>query len=373
MKIALLHNQKPDVNGEASPASDQYAEWDHPKTIQAVIAALGERHQVVAMDCNPAKLAELVTRLIREQPDICFNMVEGIGSPSREAQVPALLEMLGLRYTASDVLTLATTLDKARTKEILAFHQIATPAFWVVRCPSELAVLLSAAPAFPLIVKPLHEGSSKGIFERSVVDCAEGLRRQICEVTGCYGQPAIVEAFLPGREFTVALMGNGPTVVVLPIVEILFDSLPRGSKRIYSYEAKWLWDDPSRPVEVSRCPALLDPDLQAEIETLCRRAYRALRCRDWARIDVRLDAADRPNILEINPLPGVLPDPDEHSCLPAAARAAGLTYSQLINRVLDEALLRYGLLPGAQPHSHGSTDAFQEPILQGAESLGDSD
>jgi D-alanine-D-alanine ligase len=152
-------------------------------------------------------------------------------------------------------------------------------------------------------------------------------------------------------------------VVVLPIVEVLFDSLPKGSQRIYSYEAKWLWDNPSRPVEVSRCPAQISPDLQAEIETLCRRAYRALRCRDWARIDVRLDAADRPNILEINPLPGILPDPAEHSCLPCAARAAGLTYSQLINRVLDEALQRYGLLPGAHIHGHGSRSAIPEPIL----------
>ncbi len=368
MKIALLYNQKPSITGEASTASDIYAEWDHPQTIQAVADALRERHEVVAIDCNPSKLPELVARLVSEKPDICFNIVEGIGAPSREAQVPAILEMLGLPYTASDVLTLATTLDKARTKEILAFHQIATPDFWLVRCPSELAALLAEGPSFPLIVKPLHEGSSKGIFERSVVGCAAELQRQVCEVTGCYGQPALVETFLPGREFTVALMGNGPSVVVLPIVEILFDALPKDCKRIYSYEAKWLWDDPSKPVDVSRCPAQICPDLQAEIETLCRRAYLALRCRDWARIDVRLDASGRPTIIEINPLPGILPDPAEHSCLPLAARAAGLTYPQLINRVLDEALLRYELQPGAQSNGHKSSSAFPEPMLDGAES-----
>lgn len=343
MKIALLYNQKPGSDGAPPGALDEYAEWDNPQTIQAVAHALGERHEVVTLDCGPARLPELVHRLIREEPDICFNMVEGIGAPSREAQVPALLEMLGLRYTASDVLTLATTLDKARTKEILAVHHIPTPHSWLVHTPSQLAALLAENPPFPLIVKPLHEGSSKGIFERSVVGCEEELRRQVSEVTGCYGQPAFVETFLPGREFTVALLGNGDTVEVLPIVEILFDHLPQDCKRIYSYEAKWLWDDPSRPVEVFHCPAKLTPMLQTEIQTLCRRAYQALRCRDWARIDVRLDALGRASVLEINPLPGILPDPAAHSCFPLAARTAGLSYAQLINRVLDEALMRYGL------------------------------
>ena len=348
MKIVLLYNQKPTCDGSGPQAPDTYAEWDTPQTIQAVAQALGQRYEVVALDCGLAELPGLVSRLISEQPDICFNMVEGMGAPSREAQVPALLEMLGLRYTASDVLTLATTLDKARTKEILAAHLVPTADSWLVRTPSELPTLLAKNPPFPLIVKPIHEGSSKGIFERSVVGSEADLLRQVCEVTDSYGQPALVEAFLPGREFTVALLGNGAAVEVLPIVEILFDHLPKDCKHIYSYEAKWLWDVPSQPVEVFQCPAKLDPVLQTEIETLCRRAYHALRCRDWARIDLRLDAAGRAHVLEINPLPGILPDPAEHSCFPLAARTAGLDYAQLINRVLDVALLRYGLLPVAE-------------------------
>jgi D-alanine-D-alanine ligase len=268
-------------------------------------------------------------------------MVEGTGALSREAQVPALLDMLGLRYTASDVLTLATCLDKARTKEILAFHRIPTPAFRVFHPSADLDDSAASTLTFPLIVKPLHEGSSKGIFERSLVTSRRELDRQINEVLRQYQQPALVEEFLSGREFTVALMGNGPGVEVLPIVEIMLDHLPPGAKPLYSYEAKWIWDDPAQPIDLLHCPAKVTSALQAEVESICQRAYHALRCRDWGRIDVRLDAAGRAHVLEINPLPGIQPDPDAHSSFPLAARTHGLSYAQLIHRVVDLALKRY--------------------------------
>jgi D-alanine-D-alanine ligase len=137
-------------------------------------------------------------------------------------------------------------------------------------------------------------------------------------------------------------MGNGEDIDVLPIVEISFDSLPSGANPIYSYEAKWVWDSRAKPLEIFRCPAPLEPALREEIERLCRAAYRVLRCRDWARIDIRCDAQGRPHILELNPLPGILPQPEDNSCFPKAARAAGLSYNQLINRVLDIALARNG-------------------------------
>lgn len=344
MKVALLYNQKPLVSCGERYASDEFAEWDNPETIGAIAAALRERHEVIPVDCHPEKIKDVIDVLLRVQPDICFNIVEGIGTASREAQIPALLDMLGLKYTASGVLTLATTLDKARTKQILAYHKIPTPAFQVIYDESELPGVLSLISVFPMIVKPLYEGSSKGVFERSVVHSVEELYKQVKEVLGEYRQPALVERFLDGREFTVALLGNGQNVEVLPIVEICFDNLPKESKRIYSYEAKWLWDDPNKPVDVFQCPANLPVSVAGQIAEVCKSAYRSLNCRDWARIDVRLDFEGVPNVIEVNPLPGVLPDPEEHSCFPMAARAAGINYNQLINRVLDEAIKRYNSL-----------------------------
>lgn len=343
MRIAFLYNQKPEPGSLDGAGTDTYSEWDSPETIEAIARALRLRHEVIQLDCHPARLDEVVKTLGAERPDLCFNLAEGIGELSREAQIPALLDLLGLRYTASDVLTLASTLDKARTKEILHDHGVPTPAFEVISDPAELASRRAELRGFPLIVKPLHEGSSKGIFERSVVSDPPALARQVHEVLDVYRQPALVEDYLPGREFTVALLGNGDRLEVLPIVEVVFDHLPPSSKHIYSHEAKWVWDTANRPQETLRCPAPVCPALQREIEDISRRAFHALRCRDWARIDVRLDASGRAHVLEINPLPGVLPNPDSHSCFPLAARTAGLTFDQLILRVVDEALRRYGL------------------------------
>ena len=341
MKIALLFNQKPDPKAGAGTSVDTYCEWDTPETIRAVADALRARHDVVEIDCHPERLPHVIAQLQREKPDLCFNIAEGAGTVSREAQIPALLDMLGLRYTASDAVTLAITLDKARTKEILSYHQIPTPDFFVIRSLAELDDPAMQSMSFPLMVKPLHEGSSKGIFERSLVTSRADLVCQVKEVLQEYRQPALIEAFLPGREFTVALLGNGSVVEVLPIIEIAFDLLPPGAKPVYSYEAKWVWDVPTQPIEMLRCPAPIEPLLKSEIESVCRRAYDVLRCRDWARIDVRLDSTGRAHILEVNPLPGILPNPDEHSAFPLAARAHGLNYPQLINRVVETALRRY--------------------------------
>jgi D-alanine-D-alanine ligase len=198
------------------------------------------------------------------------------------------------------------------------------------------------AVEFPAIVKPLHEGSSKGVYNSSVVQNRAELLREVDAVCMTYREPALVEEFLSGREFTVALLGNGIDLRVLPIVEIMFDALPPGAAPIYSYEAKWVWDTVEKPLEIYGCPAELDGVLLRQIEDLARKTYRVLRCRDWSRIDIRLDASGKPHIIEINPLPGILPRPEDNSCFPKAARAAGMTYNQLINAAADIAMRRCG-------------------------------
>jgi D-alanine-D-alanine ligase len=206
-----------------------------------------------------------------------------------------------------------------------------------------MEMLEDARVRFPSIVKPLHEGSSKGIYNSCVVRNTGELEREVQTILDVYREPALLEEFLTGREFTVALLGNGDSVQVLPVVEINFDSLPPGANPIYSYEAKWVWDSRDKPLQIFSCPANIPDSLQKDIEQLSLNAYRILRCRDWSRIDLRCDAKGKPSILEVNPLPGILPKPEDNSCFPKAARASGMSYNQLINRVLDVALLRWGL------------------------------
>lgn len=358
--IALVYNLKTETSQSTSPLSDPtsepsaqppslipvdhvrrdadlYAEWDTIDTIHAVRDALAERFPVEMIEANE----EAYEHLRRRRPDFVFNIAEGLNGVSRESQIPAMLELLRIPYLGSDPLTLALCLDKSRAKEVLTYYRVPTAPFVVISSMNEFE---DARVKFPSIVKPLHEGSSKGIYNSCVVRNTEELEREVTAILTTYHEPALVEEFLPGREFTVALMGNGADVTVLPIVEIMFDALPKGMNPIYSYEAKWVWDRSDDPLQIFRCPASLSSELESEIQALCKRAYSILRCRDWTRIDVRLDAKGRPHILELNPLPGILPRPEDNSCFPKAARAAGMTYNQLINRVLDIAMARYGFV-----------------------------
>jgi len=313
------------------------------ETVGAVRDALAERFCVEMIEADE----EAYTKFRTVAPDFVFNIAEGLHGVSREAQIPAMLEMLAIPYLGSDPLTLAVCLDKSRAKEILAYYRIPTPQFSVVHSLEELD---ETRVKFPSIVKPLHEGSSKGIYNSCVVRSPEEIQREVSTVLGTYREPALVEEFLPGREFTVAVMGNGSLLTILPIVEIKFGSLPAGMNPIYSFEAKWVLDTTDAPLEIFECPARLDPLLKREIEEICSKTYRILRCRDWSRIDLRLDAKGRPQVLEINPLPGILPKPEDNSCFPKAARAAGLNYNSLINGVLDIALERVGLRTPQQSH-----------------------
>ncbi len=353
MKVALVFNLKREstTDDDAVPPSssshqsnlatapqvlDKYAEWDTVGTIDAVAHALSMFNDVTLVEANMDAYEKLRTGGF----DIVFNIAEGMNGVSREAHVPAMLEFLGLPYTGSDPLTLATCLDKARTKEILDYHGIPTSRF-VVAESFEKAV--SAGLNYPLFVKPLHEGSSKGIYNSSYVTDPYLLRLEVQRILSDYSQPALVEEYLPGQEFTVALLGNGSELRVLPPVEINFSSLPSEALPVYSYEAKWLWDTKNSPIEIFRCPAQIDKSIEKKIEETCRATFEVLRCRDWCRIDLRLDAKGEPNVLEVNPLPGILPDPEEHSCFPMASRAAGMDYNQMINSVLSTALKRTGI------------------------------
>jgi D-alanine-D-alanine ligase len=321
--------------------ADLYAEWDAPETIEAVARALAAVGTVVRLEATE----EFPERLRRARPDIVFNIAEGLHGVNRESHVPAICEFLDVPYSGSDPFTLSLCLDKARTKETLAYHGVPTAPFRVLRAASEVDALLAAPAAltFPLFAKPLHEGSSKGITERNLCRTPDALREAAAFLLERYAQPVLVEAFLPGAEFTCAVLGNGDEARVLPLVGINFDALPEGALPVYGYEAKWVWDRPERPLDMFACPAPIAPALAGEIARVTLAAYRVLGCRDWARVDVRLDAAGVPNVIEVNPLPGILPDPADNSCFPKAARAAGMTYDDLIQACLRAAAARQGV------------------------------
>jgi D-alanine-D-alanine ligase len=360
-RIGFAYNQKPELpvglvsaaSSEPRPeeeppsSSDVYAEWDSAATIDAVASALSAYGDIIRLEATE----EFPERLRAERPDIVFNIAEGLNGTNREAHVPAICEFFGIPYSGSDPYTLSLCLHKGRTKDVLSASGIPNATFALIETPADIDRVLSGksrlasrpTAASPVFLKPVQEGSSKGITERNLVRNRGELEAQAHYLLDTYQQPVIAEVYLPGAEFTCGVLGNGPNARVLPLVGMNFQSLPAGALPIYGYEAKWLWDTPADPLDIFECPARIDTNLQSAIEAVVLRAYRALGCRDWSRIDVRLDGDGVPNIVEVNPLPGILPNPEDNSCLPKAARAAGIDYDQLIQAALLHAADRHGL------------------------------
>jgi len=350
MRIGLAYNQKPDPSAPDEPpsTSDAFAEWDEPATIDAVAQALGRFGSVIRLEADqsfPHKLA--LTR-----PDIVFNVAEGLHGQNRESLIPAICEYLNVRYTGSDPLALALALHKGRAKELLAYRGVPTAPFASVERPADLQ---RVALPYPVFVKPIAEGSGKGIYTNNFCESPEQLAERALFLLERYAEPVLVETYLPGPEFTVAILGNGPAAYCLPVVGFDFSTLPAGAPPVYGYEAKWVWDTPERPLAIFQCPAPVPPPLYREIERTALDAYHALGCRDWCRVDIRVDRFGVPNVLELNPLPGIIPDPAMNSCFPKAARAAGVSYDELIQEVVRIAWRRWtgrhlGIDAGA-PHA----------------------
>lgn len=353
IRIGLAYNQKPDapaaVAGANSdspsdpaaaralrtdlPQPDLYAEWDEPATIDAVAAALSGLGEVIRLEAD----ADFPARLHAARPDFVFNIAEGLYGVNREGHVPAICEFYGIPCHASDPLALALALHKGRCKEVLVQRGVPTAPFVLAETAADAR---NVTLPFPLFAKPAFEGSGKGISVKSLCHHRGELVQQVEHLLETYAQPVLIETWLPGPEFTVAILGNGAEARCLPLVGFRFDTLPAGAPPIYGYEAKWLWDTVDQPLEIFECPARVPEALAESIRAAALSAYRALGCRDWCRVDVRCDAAGQPMVVELNPLPGILPDPRDNSCFPKAARAAGMRYDELIQAVADIAWRR---------------------------------
>jgi D-alanine-D-alanine ligase len=312
---------------------DLYAEWDEPATIDAVERALRPLGEVIRLEADKS----FPVKLSKTRPDFVFNIAEGLKGVSREGHVPAICEFLDFPYLGSDPLTLGLALHKGRAKEVLQHRGVPTAPFMMLNSRTDVR---NCELPFPLFIKPAFEGSGKGVSVKSLCHNRKELLKHFEYLLATYHEPVLAETYLPGSEFTVAILGNGDSARCLPIVGMRFDELPEGAPPIYGYEAKWIWDSIEEPLQMFECPARIPRKLAQAIRTTALDAYRALDCRDWSRIDIRCDAEGVPNVVEINPLPGILPDPRDNSCFPKAARAAGMSYDELIRTAADIAWQR---------------------------------
>lgn len=325
--VALIYDLRNDYLAEGF-GEDHVAEFDSEETIRALVDAIEALGHTVDRIGNGRALAR---RLVDgDRWDIAFSIAEGLRGRSREAQVPALLEMFDLPYVFSDPLVCALTLDKAMAKRIVAAADLPTAGFAVVEHEDDVeAVDL----AFPLFAKPLAEGTGKGVDGNSKIRSREQLRQTCRQLLVRFQQPVLVEQYLPGREFTTAILGTGRSARVLGTMEVR--PAPGAPTVDYSYEMK------------ERCEELVEylpmehGESRREVEGLALDAYRALELRDAGRVDIRLDRAGRPAFLEVNPLPGLHPT---HSDLPMIATQEGMSFVELIGEILASATARPALV-----------------------------
>jgi D-alanine-D-alanine ligase len=358
LRVAVLYNLKenaPHLNG--STPKDALAELDSMTNVQDYCNAIRELgHEVVAFEGN----AELPQRFAQHPVDIVFNTCEGFRGDSREAQVPALLEMMGIRYTAAKVMALAITLDKAMTKRVLHYYGLPTPAFqefFATDAPLEPQLCACLAGGRPLFVKPNREGTGIGIYRDSLIRDEGHLRDKVARLLKGYHESVLVEEYIEGRDVTCGLIGNlrpdgsADDLRFLPISEVDYSVYPPGTEHFYSYKLKVDLADDYRAL----CPAPLPPHIADEVRRLALETFRVTGCLDVCRVDFRLNVNNhlQPMILEINALPGLTAISDMTIC----ATAAGWTHYQMLQAVFNAAVKRYGL-----QHSNGVSRFTQHAL-----------
>lgn len=322
MRVGITYDLRQDYLAEGHTDED-VAEFDRPETVAAIAETLAE------LGYEPDRighLRSLLARLVRGDGwDLVFNIAEGLRGFGREAQVPAVLDAYGIPYTFSDPLVLSLTLHKGMAKRVFRDLGIATPPFAVVETEEDLEAV---ALPFPLFVKPVAEGTGKGITAASRIAGPETLGDACRRLLRSFGQPVLVETFLPGREFTVGIVGTGRKAEALGTMEVFLGR--EAEPEVYSYVNK------ERSEDLVSYRLASDPTARAA-ESLALKAWRALGCRDGGRVDLRCDAGGSPQVLEINPLAGLHP---EHSDLPIICGLRGIPFRELLRRIMDSACLR---------------------------------
>ncbi|MDD5043173.1 MAG: hypothetical protein PHD51_00690 [Patescibacteria group bacterium] len=335
LNVAFLYNVRHSYPDPQNPATQLEADFDDPETIKTMIVHLKKcGFKVLPIEADEYAYDELLKN--RRKIDLVFNYSLGIYGRDRYAHLPAILEMLRLPYTGSGPLTQALILYKARFKQILLANKISTLPFQIFKNSRKD---LREGLEFPLIVKPVAQGSSAGITNQSVVLNRRELKKQINFIISTFKEPALVEPFLTGREFSVALLGNPPRI--LPILESDHGSLPAGYQPLDSLEVKWVLEEDSSRANHLICPANIDKKLKDKIAEICLKAWEVLDILDWCRMDVRCDRAGNPYILDINSPAGLMPPKiSATSYFPLIARTSGMSYEDVLKSIINAALER---------------------------------
>jgi len=328
-KIGITYNLKTDIQLSAEDPADLNAEFDSEETLNFIIAALesgGHRVKKIGHVYN------LIKHIEDLDVDIVFNIAEGFKGRNREAQVPLLLELFGVPYVGSDALTLGLTLDKIVAKKCFIADGLPTAPYFCAENAKDLKKLNTIG--YPLIVKPRYEGTSKGLSPQSRVENLEQLTRQVELITQKYKQAALVEKFIRGTEFTVPVMGN-ENPQAMPVSQVKIDGKLDLGNNFFTFELVLAKDDSLQYA----CPAPIPPALTKKLQAIAVLAYKSVDCRDFGRVDFRVDEQGNLYILEINPLPS-LAKLDVFNLFP---QTIGSTYEKTVNQILNIALERYGL------------------------------
>jgi D-alanine-D-alanine ligase len=346
-KIAVLANIKDEnLSKPEGVPPDAFSDFDHIETVNALRAALEtDGHTTVFIEANK----DLPYALREEQPDICFNIAEGLGGDAREAQVPALLEMFGIPYTGSRVLANGISLDKTLTKRIWRDRRLPVAPFQEFLIGDEP---LRSELNFPLFVKPAREGTGMGVDTKALVNNEKELRERVTYIVNAYQQPALVETFLPGREFTVGILGRPDAKLYSRHPEWYekdgFHRFPILELDATHSDAPWIYTNEAKSMEVGEngfmgyfCPAAVEPELGKKLKSLALRAHQLLSALDVSRTDIRLDEEGNPRLIEINTLPGLTPN---YSDLCLQAKAEGMRYEDLVLDILYLGASRWGML-----------------------------
>jgi len=335
--IAFLYNVRHFYLDVADYRNQLEADFDDPITTKWQIKHLKNLgFKIIPIEAN--ENAYLKLKRFKKKIDLVFNVAEGIYGKDRELQIPAILEMLQIPYTGSSPLTHAFALNKGKAKQIFQAEGIPTAPFQIIKT-SEF--ILDSKLKFPLIVKPVAQGSSMGITNKSVVHDIESLKKQVIKIITAFKEPALVEPFLEGREFSIAMLGNPG--VILPIIEPNHSMLPKGYLPFDSYEVKWYFEEQGNS-NYLMCPAIMDKKLEIRIKEICHQVWKALEVMDWCRIDIKCDKENNPYVLEINSPAGLIPpEVSVTSYFPLAARTSGMDYEQMLLQIIKTASKRYGL------------------------------
>jgi len=331
LKVALLYNLSERLQkGEEKDILAEDAIIEEIGAVENAVRTLG--HQCFVMAIHDEILT--VMHWLQEiRPDVVFNLCESVyGNTCWEMNIPALLDLFRIPYTGSSPLTLGLCQDKGKVKDILQSQGILTPRYKIF----DRGVGPVKGNIFPIIVKPLHEDGSLGISKESVVFDNEALSRQIQYVIEKYHQPALVEEFIDGRELNAGLLESDGKVGVLPISEIDYSEFPEGVPKICGYEAKWMADSIEYQKSKPICPAPLEWVVKKRVEHIAVKAFKLFGCRDYARVDIRIDRNGKIYVLEVNPNPDISPE----SGMTRAIKVQGMTYEDFIGALLERALQR---------------------------------